>query len=73
MDSLTKKVSSVIEEIFFGLIIKHPVSLSFKTSVIYLLNFFDVISSNAFAIVNLEKGLYSKFKISNFLKLNASY
>ena len=43
----------------------HPVSLSFNTEFIKLLNLFSVKSSKLFAIVNLVNGLYSKAVTSN--------
>ncbi len=67
VDNFTKKISSIFDINFFGLIIKQPVSLSL---IILLSNFDNLLllkSSRLFAIVNLVNGLYSSAVISNLL------
>ena len=56
--------------IFFGPIIKQPLSLSLTIELSNLLNLFEVKSSKLLAIVNLVNGLYSKAVISNLLNGN---
>ena len=68
VESLTKKLSSILELVFLGLIIKQPVFLFLKILLINLLNLLEVKSSKLFAIVNLVKGLYSSAVILNLLK-----
>ena len=68
VDNFTKKISSILDINFFGLIMKQPVFLSL---IILLRNFdslFSLKSSRLFAIVNLVNGLYSSAVISNLLK-----
>ena len=59
---------------FSGPIIRQPVSLFFKVEFNNSLSFPEVVSSKAFAIVNLVKGLYSNAVKLNFLngKINLS-
>ena len=74
VDNLTKNVSFIFALIFFGPIIKQPVSLSLIIRFIKSLNLFSVKSSRLFAIVKRVKGLYSRAVISNLLngKINLS-
>ena len=68
VESLTKKLSSILELVFLGLIIKQPVFLSLTIEFNNLPNSFEVKSSKLFAIVNRVKGLYSSAVILNLLK-----
>ena len=67
---MTKKLSSILELIFLGPIIKQPVSLSliieFKSAAIFL----KVRSSKLLAKVKRVNGLYSSAVILNLLKGN---
>ena len=70
VDNFTRKLSLILELIFFGAIIKQPVFLSLTIELRSLLNLLFVKSSKLFAIVNLVKGLYSRAVISNLLNGN---
>ena len=68
VESFVKKVSSTLELVFLGLIIKQPVFLSLTIEFNNLPSSFEVKSSKLFAIVNRVKGLYSSAVILNLLK-----
>ena len=68
VESLTKKLPSILELIFLGLIIKQPVFLSLTIEFNNLPNSFEVKSSKLLAIVNRVKGFYSSAVILNLLK-----
>ena len=65
---MTKKLSSILELVFLGLIIKQPVFLFLTIEFNNLPNSFEVKSSKLFAMVNLVKGLYSSAVKLNLLK-----
>ena len=73
VDSLTKKMSLILELMFLGPIIKQPVFLSLTIEFNNIPNWLSVKSSKLFAIVNLVNGLYSSAVISNLLKENISF
>ena len=73
VESLTKKLSSILELVFLGLIIKQPVFLFLTIEFNNLPNSFEVKSSKLFAIVNRVKGLYSRAVILNLLKGKISF
>ena len=68
VESFVKKVSSTLELVFLGLIIKQPVFLSLTIEFNNLPSSFEVKSSKLFAIVKRVKGLYSSAVILNLLK-----
>ena len=68
VESLTKKLSSTLELVFLGFMIKQPVFLSLTIEFNNLPSLFAVKSSKLFAIVKRVKGLYSSAVILNLLK-----